>query len=176
MQRVAYHYKFTAGVDMSAVTETLLLAVTAAEAREGEGREEGEEGESGIPSEAGNTPARNLTELLVELICANDPKARIPRDLEHWVGHIERLHRLDGRDDQEIEAVIRWSQADEFWRANILSTRSLREKFPQLLLQMKRKTSPSVREDVWATNTRRFQEQMTGNDAGQAETPSGRIE
>jgi hypothetical protein len=44
----------------------------------------------------------------------------------------------DGRGIEEIHGAIEWSQRDEFWRANILSLPTLREKFDQLRLQAQR--------------------------------------
>ncbi|MFL0267238.1 hypothetical protein [Candidatus Clostridium radicumherbarum] len=38
---------------------------------------------------------------------------------------------------EEVKQVIRFSQTDSFWLANILSPRKLREKYDQLLLKMK---------------------------------------
>jgi hypothetical protein len=43
--------------------------------------------------------------------------------------------RRDHRSYDEIAGIIRWCQADEFWRTNILSFDKLREKFDQLLLK-----------------------------------------
>lgn len=46
--------------------------------------------------------------------------------------------RLDKRDLESVQKVIRWCQADTFWQSNILSTeKSLREKFDQLDDRMK---------------------------------------
>jgi len=47
--------------------------------------------------------------------------------------------RLDKRKPEKIKEVIDWCQADDFWYANILSTKKLREKYDQLVLQMQRK-------------------------------------
>ena len=41
---------------------------------------------------------------------------------------------LVARTPEQIEAAIRWCQADEFWRSNILSASKLREKYDQLRL------------------------------------------
>ena len=79
-----------------------------------------------------------LVILLKNLILQNDPKAKVPKDITKWVDPIDKLERLDHRSIEEIEVVIRWCQADDFWHSNILSTKKLREKFPQLLLQAKR--------------------------------------
>jgi hypothetical protein len=44
----------------------------------------------------------------------------------------------DGRSEAAVERIIRWSQADEFWRSNILSAPKLREQFTQLALKASR--------------------------------------
>ncbi len=51
---------------------------------------------------------------------------------------MRRLIDLDERTPAEVEAVIRWCQADEFWRSNILSAVTLRRQFDRLRLQMQR--------------------------------------
>ena len=54
-------------------------------------------------------------------------------------GHLKRnadairlLIDRDGHDVDDIARIIRWCQADEFWRTNILSASKLREKYGQL--------------------------------------------
>ncbi|WP_125107982.1 hypothetical protein [Gulosibacter massiliensis] len=47
----------------------------------------------------------------------------------------------DGKTIEQVEACIRWCQADEFWRSNILSASKLREKYQQLQLQAQRKST-----------------------------------
>ena len=83
----------------------------------------------------GNQEHFRLTNLLKDLILQNDPKAKVPEDITKWVGSIEKLERIDKRTPEEIEAVIRWCQEDDFWQANILSTKKLRKQFPQLMLK-----------------------------------------
>jgi len=70
--------------------------------------------------------------------------------LQGWAVFIDRLIRLDGRTPEQIEAVIRWCQADEGdgkgwggWQNNILSTRKLRGQFDQLELKMNRSRKES---------------------------------
>jgi hypothetical protein len=48
--------------------------------------------------------------------------------------------RLDSRKADDIEAVIEWCQANEFWQNNVLSTEKLRQKFDQLYLKMEEET------------------------------------
>jgi hypothetical protein len=76
------------------------------------------------------------SQLLFSLISKRDSKIRSP-DFQKWAIHVDRLIRIDGREPEEIETVIRWCQNDSFWRNNILSTEKLRKQFPQLVLKMK---------------------------------------
>ena len=85
----------------------------------------------------GNQNHFRLTNLLKDLILQNDPKAKVPEDITKWVDSIEKLERIDKRTAEEIEAVIRFSQEDDFWKANILSTKKLRKQFSQLMLKAK---------------------------------------
>ena len=78
-----------------------------------------------------------LCELLRDEIKMNLPTFKEP-NINKWAMHIDRMKRIDGRTDEQIEYVIRWCQQDTFWQANILSTKKLREKFDQLVAQIKR--------------------------------------
>lgn len=95
-----------------------------------------EEGVEEIPEEA-----KNLASLLFDLHRDRiDPKYSVPpAHLATWARDIERLHRIDGRDWPDIEAVIRWVKAPgQFWAPNIMSGKKLREKFASLVGQMAR--------------------------------------
>lgn len=81
-----------------------------------------------------------MTELLTSLIKRNYPDWQMRGKVETWAEHIEKLHRIDGRTYKQIEYMIRWTQAHDFWRQNILSTAKLREKFNELI--------PKLREDI----------------------------
>lgn len=50
----------------------------------------------------------------------------------------------DGHTVDQISRAIRWCQADEFWRSNILSMSKLREKYDQLRLAAQRKQPGNV--------------------------------
>jgi phage replication O-like protein O len=76
-----------------------------------------------------------LSELLYSLILARDPVAKKP-NMQKWAEHIEKLNRIDKRPFQEIREIIEWSQRDQFWKINIRSADSLREKYPRLRDQM----------------------------------------
>jgi len=100
-----------------------------------------QEQEQELEQEQDNTFSPNSDEfrhakLLYDLILGNDPKAKKP-NMQNWTNEIDKLHRLDKRSFEEIEAVIRWCQKDDFWHTNILSAGKLRSQFQQLILKMK---------------------------------------
>jgi hypothetical protein len=76
-----------------------------------------------------------LCDLLAGLMLRNDPRARIAPTSKRWRDAARLLLDVDGRTVDEAERVIRFSQTDDFWRANILSMVKLREKFPQLWMK-----------------------------------------
>jgi hypothetical protein len=73
-----------------------------------------------------------LANLLADLIEGNGSKR--PSVTSAWVTAIDRMLRLDGRTPEQVENCIRWCQADEFWRANILSAPKLRQQYDRLRL------------------------------------------
>jgi len=52
--------------------------------------------------------------------------------MQKWSVHINLLIRKNERSPEQIEKIIRWSQEDDFWQDNILSTDKLRKQFDQL--------------------------------------------
>ena len=77
-----------------------------------------------------------LLKTLAELMLGNDPKAKVAPESKRWRTDMRLLIDADKRPVDEIEQVIRWCQADQFWRSNILSPGKLREKYTALLLRM----------------------------------------
>ena len=88
----------------------------------------------------------NLAILLFDLICERKPDFKAP-NLQSWSKHIDLMIRLDKRNPETIEKIIRWCQADSGngtwmgWQNNILSTAKLREKFDKIELAMQNNTS-----------------------------------
>lgn len=82
-------------------------------------------------------PATNeplyLCALLADLIEANGSKR--PSVSKGWLDAARLMLDRDGRELEKAERLLRWCQADEFWRANILSMPKFREKYDQLRLQ-----------------------------------------
>lgn len=66
-------------------------------------------------------------------------KKKTDRELAKWADEIRLLHESDGIEWEAIEAAIEWAQADaRFWRGVVLSGKSLRKNYDQLLAQMNR--------------------------------------
>jgi len=82
-----------------------------------------------------NSDEFRLSDLLLQLILARRNNFKKP-DLQKWSVHIDRLIRIDNAKPDEIEKVITWCQADNFWQNNILSTEKLRSQFDQLAMKM----------------------------------------
>lgn len=58
--------------------------------------------------------------------------------LQTWAHDIDRLHRLDGQNWDDIADALEFSQDDDFWAPNIMSGAKFRKQFFRLLAQMQR--------------------------------------
>jgi hypothetical protein len=74
---------------------------------------------------------------LADAIAANGSKR--PTITKKWRDAARLLIDKDGRTEEQVHACIDWCQADEFWRANVLSMPKLRDKFEQMRLQAARR-------------------------------------
>jgi hypothetical protein len=90
-----------------------------------------------------------LTDLLISEIKNNNPQAKSPANISNWRNDIKLLMD-DGYNHEQIEKVIKWCQADDFWKSNILSAKKLREQMGKLILQMGRGTDAKH----WSNNKR----------------------
>lgn len=77
-----------------------------------------------------------LATLLYDLILENNPDAKKP-NLQTWAKDVDKMIRLDNRTIEQIEGAIRWSQQDQFWHKNILSTSKLRKQYDRIFLEAK---------------------------------------
>jgi hypothetical protein len=75
---------------------------------------------------------------LFSLIKNNNPGAKEP-NLQTWAKNIDLMLRLDNRTTEGIRQMIIFSQNNDFWKGNILSTAKLREKYDQLYIQSRSK-------------------------------------
>lgn len=60
-------------------------------------------------------------------------KEATEKTLQRWADAFDKCNRIDGHDWDEIKYVLAFSQEDPFWQANILSGKTFREKYMQLL-------------------------------------------
>jgi phage replication O-like protein O len=81
-----------------------------------------------------------LSSVLFGLIRNNNPQAKEP-NFQTWAKHIDLMIRVDKRKPEDIERLIRWTQADPFWMCNILSTEKLRKQYDQLSVKEKNGTN-----------------------------------
>lgn len=75
---------------------------------------------------------QRLCEVLAERIEANGSKK--PKITKTWTDSARRMLDVDERDPTKAENLIRWCQGNTFWRKNILSMPTFREKYDQLRL------------------------------------------
>ncbi len=119
-------------------------------------------GSGGEENLQGEDPDDRLCAILIALMLENDPKSSVaglsPHHKRAWARDCARLRTLDGRDASEIEAVIRWSQGDPFWKANILSMAALRKNYSKMLLKMNSGPAAEIRrarevgKNIWPKN------------------------
>jgi len=99
----------------------------------------------GSKGSKGNTLPEKATELatlLKELILINNPRALLKDNvLTTWGKTFDLMLSKDNRDPEDIAAVIRWSQADDFEKANVLSAEKVRSRFDALYLKMNSKNN-----------------------------------
>lgn len=81
---------------------------------------------------ADRADVQSLCTLLADLIEGNGSKP--PNITKAWHDAARLMLDKDGRDPDKAARLIRWSQADGFWRSNILSMPKFREKYDQLRL------------------------------------------
>lgn len=73
-------------------------------------------------------------------------------DLEAWAVEIEKISRLDGYAYEIVDAVMKWSQEDTFWKQQIRSGLNLRKHFDKMLIQIKSNEETRARVfKVWVT-------------------------
>jgi hypothetical protein len=84
---------------------------------------------------------------LAAAIEANGSKR--PAVTAKWRSAARLMLDKDGRTEEEIHGAIEWSQRDDFWRANVMSLPTLREKYDTLRLQAQRKSGGTSRTEEW---------------------------
>ena len=94
-----------------------------------------------------NDESIRLAELLFSEIIKENSKSRLAnqntaakeKTITGWALDIEKLIGIDKQEPSTVEEVIFFATHDDFWGANILSGRKLREKWDTLTMKMKQK-------------------------------------
>lgn len=94
------------------------------------------DGEGESAREEQRADVERICDHLADRIEANGSKR--PNITPRWRTAARLLLDADHRTEQQVIAAIDWSQADDFWRANILSMPKLRDKYDQLRLAAQR--------------------------------------
>lgn len=87
-----------------------------------------------------------LAEWRVKLGCPR------PTITEKWRTEARLMIDKDGRTLEAIKEITTWSQRNAFWRSNIQSVPTLREKFDTLRLQKEREDDPTSNGSGYASN------------------------
>lgn len=120
--------------------------------KEGKGKEQGSES---APADPPRTDVEGLCRYFLEAISRNGVRATIT---EKWRTEARLMLDKDHRDQLEVREVIDWCVQDEFWKANVHSVPTLRQKYDRLRLGMQRGSHPAGRaipEPAWIREGRR---------------------
>ena len=97
-----------------------------------------------------DSPYLKLAEYLYIKVKENNSKAKEP-NFQNWADDIRKLVELDENTVEEVKKVIDWSQADDFWKGNIMSASKLRKQFAKLWGQagFDKKEQPEQGSKLW---------------------------
>lgn len=98
---------------------------------------------------------------LYQKILEDDASFKQP-NMDTWADSIRLMMEQDERTEKQIVYLIDWSQANSFWKSNILSTKKLREKATTLIRQIKAESEKAKADEAKAaskTNNRRGREE-----------------
>ena len=102
-----------------------------------------------------------LSNFLFNHILKNNPNSKKP-NFQKWAKDFDAILRIDKRPLEKVKEVIKWSQEDSFWKANILSPGKLRDKFDQLVVKSNDSSEPVLFSDITKQNIATGQEWLDG--------------
>lgn len=76
-----------------------------------------------------------LSKKLFNYLKQRNPEHKEP-DYQKWADEFRKIVELDKRPLENVHQVLDWSQNNDFWQANIMSPRKLRQQYDTLKLQM----------------------------------------
>lgn len=88
-------------------------------------------------------------DILVASCKKSFPNSKVPSteaEREKWAVEIERMKRLDERNESDILEALTYATTDSFWKSNIRSTKKFRDKFETLIVQSRGKATTDNRQ------------------------------
>lgn len=118
-----------------------------------------------------------LADRLLQKILLNNPEHKQP-NLHKWADDIRLMMEADKRTEDQIIYVIDWSQTHHFWKTNILSVSKLREKYDQLVIQIKagKTDKPKPKKEVLPEDFENWQRAGEQKEVQQADDEAFEIE
>ncbi len=108
--------------------------------------------------------SEDSNEFRLSLFLFNNIRKRKPDykqpDFQKWSIQSNYILRIDKRDINEVKAVIKWCQTDEFWQDNILSTAKLRKQYDKLVLKMNKATTVKTQDNGSQQARQEYEETM----------------
>lgn len=105
-------------------------------------------------------------EMLIKSCIAVFPNSKVPveeSEKKKWALEIERMKRLDGRNEADIIEALTYATTDGFWKSNIRSTKKFREKFETLIVQSRAKTGKGgIPQNTRRMTTQQYAESLRG--------------
>lgn len=89
----------------------------------------------------------SLASLIIKEIQKNDPHFKVMNETL-WAQQLQAFMQEQSRTCEEVAAVLRFAQQDEFERAIVLNPQMLIERYTSLLLKMKKSKKPTRRVEV----------------------------
>lgn len=84
---------------------------------------------------ADDSPEMVLADFMLKEIRKNNPEHKSP-NLQKWADEFRKIIEIDKRDKAEVSKLIRWVQADDFEKVNVLSPTKLRTRYDNLKMKM----------------------------------------
>lgn len=84
---------------------------------------------------ADDSPEMILADFMLKEIRKNNPEHKTP-NLQKWADEFRKIIDIDKRDKAEVSKLIRWVQADDFEKVNVLSPTKLRTRYDNLKMKM----------------------------------------
>lgn len=95
------------------------------------------------PQAPTSAEADSLCTLLFEKIKEHLPGFK-PLNMKNWRVEMDRMLRIDERAFEQAKQVIEWLQEDKWFKANILSPKSLRNNFDRIIAKMQMSKSEDI--------------------------------